>query len=214
MRDPGEIARFHDRCSDLMRELLEEPEKRDEAHAADRLGTRLEVSRRLRTDPDFRARWAERSEQLTTATRQRLQRQREAGGLGADLDARSDRGGRRDVIDPNDLLIAAQDDVRPVARDSAASAGPFAVAAASADPLPFVLYESNATRGSSPPCARHTSGVCGWRRCAPVPSCWQRPDSSTVRPRLVGSPASTTRDPESSAAGSRPPKIGACGPEV
>ena len=23
MRDPGEIARFHDRCSDLMRELLE-----------------------------------------------------------------------------------------------------------------------------------------------------------------------------------------------
>jgi hypothetical protein len=24
MRDPGEIAHFHDRCSDLMRELLEE----------------------------------------------------------------------------------------------------------------------------------------------------------------------------------------------
>src|SRR3977135_2272544 len=41
-------------------------------HPADWLGTRLEVSRRLRTDHEFRARWAERSEQLTTATRKRL----------------------------------------------------------------------------------------------------------------------------------------------
>src|SRR3954468_23869344 len=36
-------------------------------HPADWLGTRLEVSRRLRTDPEFRARRAERAEQLTTA---------------------------------------------------------------------------------------------------------------------------------------------------
>jgi AcrR family transcriptional regulator len=70
----------------VMRDLLEEPEKRDEEHAADWLGTRLEVSRRLRTDPDFRARWAERSEQLTAATRQRLLRQREAGNLRDDVD--------------------------------------------------------------------------------------------------------------------------------
>ncbi|OLR94544.1 TetR/AcrR family transcriptional regulator [Actinokineospora bangkokensis] len=56
------------------------------AHPADWLGTRLEVSRRLRTDPEFRARWAERSEQLTTATRERLLRQREAGKLRDDVD--------------------------------------------------------------------------------------------------------------------------------
>lgn len=49
------------------------------------LGTRLEVSRRLRTDPDFRARWAERSEQLTEATTARLERQRAAGKLRDDV---------------------------------------------------------------------------------------------------------------------------------
>ncbi|MCG8922789.1 TetR/AcrR family transcriptional regulator [Lentzea sp. CC55] len=70
----------------VMRDLLDEPEKRTGEHAADWLGTRLEVSRRLRTDPDFRARWAERSEQLTAATRQRLIRQREAGNLRDDVD--------------------------------------------------------------------------------------------------------------------------------
>lgn len=52
---------------------------------ADWLGTRLEVSRRLRTDPEFRARWAERSEQLTTATRKRLIWQRESGNLRDDV---------------------------------------------------------------------------------------------------------------------------------
>lgn len=56
------------------------------AHPAEWLGTRLEVSRRLRTDPDFRARWAERSEQLGAATRQRLSRQRAAGKLRDDVD--------------------------------------------------------------------------------------------------------------------------------
>lgn len=55
-------------------------------HPADWLGTRLEVSRRLRTDPEFRARWAERSQQLTDATRQRLQRQHDAGKLRDDVD--------------------------------------------------------------------------------------------------------------------------------
>jgi len=49
------------------------------------LGTRLEVSRRLRTDPDFRARWAEQAGALTEATRQRLQRQAEAGKLRHDV---------------------------------------------------------------------------------------------------------------------------------
>jgi AcrR family transcriptional regulator len=55
---------------------------------ADWLGSRLELSRRLRTDPEFRARWAERSEQLTIATRQRLERQRDAGNLRDDIDVR------------------------------------------------------------------------------------------------------------------------------
>ncbi|MCU1682956.1 MAG: TetR family transcriptional regulator [Amycolatopsis sp.] len=65
----------------VMRDLLSEGSE----HPADWLGTRLEVSRRLRTDPEFRARWAERSQQLTTATRQRLLRQREAGILRDDV---------------------------------------------------------------------------------------------------------------------------------
>ncbi|WP_024874319.1 TetR/AcrR family transcriptional regulator [Saccharomonospora piscinae] len=65
----------------VMRELLSGAD----AHPADWLGTRLEVSRRLRTDPDFRARWAQRSEQLTTATRKRLLWQREAGNLRDDV---------------------------------------------------------------------------------------------------------------------------------
>ena len=66
----------------VMRDLL----AGDGEHPADWLGTRLEVSRRLRTDPEFRARWAERSEQLTTATRERRRRQREAGNLRDDVD--------------------------------------------------------------------------------------------------------------------------------
>ncbi|HEY3261681.1 MAG TPA: helix-turn-helix domain-containing protein [Pseudonocardiaceae bacterium] len=51
----------------------------------DWLGTRLEVSRRLRTDPKFRARWAEQSSALTEATRQRLRRQAEAGKIRRDV---------------------------------------------------------------------------------------------------------------------------------
>jgi TetR/AcrR family transcriptional regulator, transcriptional repressor of aconitase len=69
----------------VMRDLLARRADADE-HPADWLGTRLEVSRRLRTDPDFRARWAERSEALTTATRERLTRQRAAGNLRDDVD--------------------------------------------------------------------------------------------------------------------------------
>lgn len=64
----------------VMRELL------SGEHPADWLGTRLEVSRRLRTDPDFRGRWAERSQQLTTATRKRLLWQWQAGNLRDDVD--------------------------------------------------------------------------------------------------------------------------------
>ncbi|MGH3449141.1 MAG: TetR/AcrR family transcriptional regulator, partial [Haloechinothrix sp.] len=66
----------------VMRELLAGGSE----HPADWLGTRLEVSRRMRTDPEFRARWAERSRQLTTATRDRLLRKRAEGQLRDDVD--------------------------------------------------------------------------------------------------------------------------------
>jgi AcrR family transcriptional regulator len=66
----------------VMRDLL----STQDGQGADWLGTRLEVSRRLRTDPEFRARWAERSQELTAATKQRLLRQREAGKLRDDID--------------------------------------------------------------------------------------------------------------------------------
>jgi AcrR family transcriptional regulator len=71
----------------VMRDLLASTDGRPgHDDPADWLGTRLEVSRRLRTDPEFRARWAERSRELTAATRQRLLRQRDAGKLRDDVD--------------------------------------------------------------------------------------------------------------------------------
>jgi AcrR family transcriptional regulator len=56
------------------------------AEVAGWLGTQLEVSRRLRTDPEFGQRWAARSEAIAAATRSRLTRQREAGVLRPDVD--------------------------------------------------------------------------------------------------------------------------------
>jgi TetR/AcrR family transcriptional regulator, transcriptional repressor of aconitase len=71
----------------VMRDLLAGKNGQGRADdPADWLGTRLEVSRRLRTDPEFRGRWAERSKELTDATKQRLMRQREAGKLRDDVD--------------------------------------------------------------------------------------------------------------------------------
>jgi AcrR family transcriptional regulator len=58
---------------------------RGEPEVAGWLGTQLEVSRRLRTDPEFAKRWAVRVEAIATATRDRLTRQREAGVLRADV---------------------------------------------------------------------------------------------------------------------------------
>ncbi|WP_018350698.1 TetR/AcrR family transcriptional regulator [Longispora albida] len=63
----------------VMRELLSNPD------AAGWLGTQLEVTRRLRTDPEFAERWAERSEAIAAATRSRLDRQREAGVIRPDV---------------------------------------------------------------------------------------------------------------------------------
>jgi AcrR family transcriptional regulator len=49
------------------------------------LGTRLEVSRRLRTEPTFRAEWEQQSRELSDAVRGRLARQRHAGVVRTDL---------------------------------------------------------------------------------------------------------------------------------
>lgn len=49
------------------------------------LGVQLELSRRLRTDVDFRRRWAARSERISTAARERLQRGAEAGTVRTDM---------------------------------------------------------------------------------------------------------------------------------
>jgi AcrR family transcriptional regulator len=66
----------------VMRDLLDRAASPD---TTGWLGTQLEVSRRLRTDPEFAKRWAERSAAVAEATRDRLRRQREAGVLRADV---------------------------------------------------------------------------------------------------------------------------------
>lgn len=66
----------------VMRDLLDRAGNGD---TAGWLGSQLEVSRRLRTDPEFGKRWAERSAAIAAATRDRLERQREAGVLRADV---------------------------------------------------------------------------------------------------------------------------------
>jgi AcrR family transcriptional regulator len=66
----------------VMRDLLEDAASPE---TAGWLGSQLEVSRRLRTDPAFARRWAERSASLAEATRERLARQREAGVLRDDV---------------------------------------------------------------------------------------------------------------------------------
>ncbi|WP_028929978.1 TetR/AcrR family transcriptional regulator [Pseudonocardia asaccharolytica] len=65
----------------VMRELLAGEDGDDRSW----LGTRLEVSRRLRTDPEFRQRWRAHSAALTAATRDRLERQAAAGALRDDV---------------------------------------------------------------------------------------------------------------------------------
>ncbi len=66
----------------VMRDLLARAESQD---VPGWLGTQLEVSRRLRTDPDFATGWAARSAAITTATLDRLRRQRELGALREDV---------------------------------------------------------------------------------------------------------------------------------
>ena len=63
----------------VMRDLLTSPD-------VGWLGTQLEITRRLRTDPEFRDAWAEREATIRSATRARLTRQKDAGVLRHDVD--------------------------------------------------------------------------------------------------------------------------------
>ncbi|WP_458691181.1 TetR/AcrR family transcriptional regulator [Nocardia tengchongensis] len=63
----------------VMRDMLARPED------FDWLGTRLEIARRLRNDPEFRSNWEERSTELTAATVARLERRKAAGALRDDV---------------------------------------------------------------------------------------------------------------------------------
>ena len=63
----------------VMRDMLAAPEQ------FDWLATRLEIARKLRNDPVFHQGWAERSAELSAATTDRLQRQRQAGRLRDDV---------------------------------------------------------------------------------------------------------------------------------
>jgi TetR/AcrR family transcriptional regulator, transcriptional repressor of aconitase len=66
----------------VMRDLLA---RAAEPETAGWLGTQLEVSRRLRTDPEFARGWRKRSAAVAEATRERLRRQRDAGVLRDDV---------------------------------------------------------------------------------------------------------------------------------
>lgn len=63
----------------VMRDMLAAPEQ------FDWLATRLEIARKLRNDPAFHRGWVERSVELSDATTERLQRQRQAGRLRDDV---------------------------------------------------------------------------------------------------------------------------------
>ncbi len=69
----------------VMRDLLARATDPAAPETAGWLGTQLEVSRRLRTDPEFAKRWAERAEAIAAATRDRLRRQHDAGVLRDDV---------------------------------------------------------------------------------------------------------------------------------
>src|SRR3954470_19894729 len=63
----------------VMRDMLAAPEE------FDWLATRLEIARKLRNDPAFNKGWSDRSAELSTATTERLRRQKQAGRLRDDV---------------------------------------------------------------------------------------------------------------------------------
>ncbi|HZK32442.1 MAG TPA: helix-turn-helix domain-containing protein [Corynebacterium sp.] len=65
---------------EVMRDMIRHPERHDW------LATRLEISRKLRTEPDFRARWKQHQHTLDRAIRERLERNAEEDRLRDDVD--------------------------------------------------------------------------------------------------------------------------------
>ena len=63
----------------VMRDMLAAPDE------FDWLATRLEIARKLRNDPVFHQGWADRYEELSAATTERLRRQKQAGRLREDV---------------------------------------------------------------------------------------------------------------------------------
>ncbi len=63
----------------VMRDMLAAPDE------FDWLVTRLEIARKLRTDPAFSRGWADRSAELAAATTDRLRRQKQAGRVRDDI---------------------------------------------------------------------------------------------------------------------------------
>src|SRR6195952_1260345 len=63
----------------VMRDMLAAPDQ------FDWLATRLEIARKLRNDPAFNRGWTERSADLSSATAERLRRQKQAGRLRDDV---------------------------------------------------------------------------------------------------------------------------------
>ncbi len=63
----------------VMREMIAAPD-------AERIGARLEIARRLRTDPRFRINWEPQLAELGQAVRERLRHQRQLGALRQDAE--------------------------------------------------------------------------------------------------------------------------------
>jgi AcrR family transcriptional regulator len=63
----------------VMREMIAAPD-------AERIGTQLEIARRLRTDPGFRLTWQPQQDELAAAVRERLHGQRQLGALRDDVE--------------------------------------------------------------------------------------------------------------------------------
>ena len=63
----------------VMREILADPQE------FSWLGTRLEIARRIRTDPAFRERWTDRQAELDEAVLERLREQKDSGRMRTDI---------------------------------------------------------------------------------------------------------------------------------
>jgi AcrR family transcriptional regulator len=85
VEEHGLVQVMRDVLADATSGRPESPDGTVDRSGINWLGTRLEVSRRLRTDPPFRAEWEKQASELTRAVRERLARQQEAGAVRSDV---------------------------------------------------------------------------------------------------------------------------------